>query len=568
MDQDQALAILKSGRNTFLTGSAGTGKTYVLNQYINYLKARRIPVSITASTGIAATHLEGTTIHAWSGIGIKDALSPRQLRDLKTKKYLKKHMEKTKVLIIDEISMLHARQLDLVNQVIRSFRENEEPFGGLQLVLCGDFFQLPPIGDSTESSRDKFSFMSASWLEAKLTICYLTEQFRQSDNQFSDILNEIRSGRVSPEAIDQLNERRNNMTGGPSQEELLEGSTRLYTHNIDVDRVNQDQLKKLEGRTKTFDSKMKGNLKLGETISKSIMAPPVLQLKKGAKVMFVKNNYEKGYLNGSMGEVVRFDKEGIPLVRLTNGLDLKAEPEEWRVEDETGKLLVSYTQVPLRLAWAITVHKSQGMTLDSAVMDLGKTFERGQGYVALSRVKSLEGLKLLGLNDTALQVDALALRADIRFQELSQEAEREFGEEQLRSEAEDFIKKCGGTVDADEIRVNRRNLEKGIKVRKKSTYLVTKQLIDQGRSLEEIAIERDLTIGTLCTHLIKIASLYPQTDLSRFKPDRSTMAKVRNARKKVLKDGKHGETVSLRPIFEILKGQLSYDQIKVALLYV
>ena len=568
MDQDQALAILKSGRNTFLTGSAGTGKTYVLNQYINYLKARRIPVSITASTGIAATHLEGTTIHAWSGIGIKDSLSPRQLRDLKTKKYLKKHMEKTKVLIIDEISMLHGRQLDLVNQVIRSFRENEEPFGGLQLVLCGDFFQLPPIGDSTERSRDKFSFMSASWLEAKLTICYLTEQFRQSDNQFSDILNEIRSGSVSTEAIDQLNERSKNKTDGPSQEELSAGSTRLYTHNIDVDRVNQDQLKKLEGRTKTFDSKMKGNLKLGETISKSIMAPPVLQLKKGAKVMFVKNNYEKGYLNGSMGEVVRFDKEGIPLVRLTNGLDLKAEPEEWRVEDETGKLLVSYTQVPLRLAWAITVHKSQGMTLDSAVMDLGKTFERGQGYVALSRVKSLEGLKLLGLNDTALQVDALALRADIRFQELSEEAEQEFGEEQLRSEAENFVMKCGGTVDTDEIRANRRNLEKGIKVKKKSTYLVTKQLIDRGHSLKEIAIERDLTIGTLCTHLIKIASLYPNTDLSRFKPDRSTMAKVRNARKKVLKDGKHGETVSLKPIFDILKGQLSYDQIKVALLYV
>ncbi|MGA9271431.1 MAG: AAA family ATPase, partial [Lutimonas sp.] len=205
MNQEQALAILKSGRNTFLTGSAGTGKTYVLNQYINYLKARRIPVSITASTGIAATHLEGTTIHAWSGIGIKNSLSPRQLRDLKTKKYLKKHMEKTKVLIIDEISMLHARQLDLVNQVIRSFRENEEPFGGLQLVLCGDFFQLPPIGDSSESSRDKFSFMSASWLDAKLTICYLTEQFRQSDNEFSDILNEIRSGSVSAGATERLN---------------------------------------------------------------------------------------------------------------------------------------------------------------------------------------------------------------------------------------------------------------------------------------------------------------------------------------------------------------------------
>ncbi len=568
MNQEQALAILKSGRNTFLTGSAGTGKTYVLNQYINYLKARRIPVSITASTGIAATHLEGTTIHAWSGIGIKNSLSPRQLRDLKTKKYLKKHMEKTKVLIIDEISMLHARQLDLVNQVIRSFRENEEPFGGLQLVLCGDFFQLPPIGDSSESSRDKFSFMSASWLDAKLTICYLTEQFRQSDNEFSDILNEIRSGSVSAGATERLNASMEKKINGSSEKELSEGSTRLYTHNIDVDRVNQDQLKGLEGRTKTFDSKLKGNLKLGETISKSIMAPPVLQLKEEAKVMFVKNNYEKGYLNGSMGKVIRFDKEGIPLVRLTNGMNLKAEPEEWRVEDETGKLLVSYTQVPLRLAWAITVHKSQGMTLDSAVMDLGKTFERGQGYVALSRVKSLDGLKLLGLNDTALQVDPLALRADIRFQELSAEAEAELDEQQLKSEAESFVEKCGGTVDADEIRTNRKNLEKGIKVRKKSTYLVTKQLIEQGHSLEDIAIERDLTIGTLCTHLIKIASLYPNTDLSRFKPDRSTMSKVRNARKKVLKSGKHGETVSLKPIFEILKGQLSYDQIKVALLYV
>ena len=568
MNQEQALAILKSGRNTFLTGSAGTGKTYVLNQYINYLKARRIPVSITASTGIAATHLEGTTIHAWSGIGIKNSLSPRQLRDLKTKKYLKKHMEKTKVLIIDEISMLHARQLDLVNQVIRSFRENEEPFGGLQLVLCGDFFQLPPIGDSSESSRDKFSFMSASWLDAKLTICYLTEQFRQSDNEFSDILNEIRSGSVSAGATERLNASMEKKIDGSSEKELSEGSTRLYTHNIDVDRVNQDQLKGLEGRTKTFDSKLKGNLKLGETISKSIMAPPVLQLKEEAKVMFVKNNYEKGYLNGSMGKVIRFDKEGIPLVRLTNGMNLKAEPEEWRVEDETGKLLVSYTQVPLRLAWAITVHKSQGMTLDSAVMDLGKTFERGQGYVALSRVKSLDGLKLLGLNDTALQVDPLALRADIRFQELSAEAEAELDEQQLKSEAESFVEKCGGTVDADEIRTNRKNLEKGIKVRKKSTYLVTKQLIEQGHSLEDIAIERDLTIGTLCTHLIKIASLYPNTDLSRFKPDRSTMSKVRNARKKVLKSGKHGETVSLKPIFEILKGQLSYDQIKVALLYV
>ena len=568
MNQEKALAILKSGRNVFLTGSAGTGKTYVLNQYIKYLRARRIPVSVTASTGIAATHLEGTTIHAWSGIGIKDRLNSRQLRELKSKKYLQKHMEKTKVLIIDEISMLHGKQLDLVNQVIRSFKENDEPFGGIQLVLCGDFFQLPPIGEAGESSRDKFSFMSSSWLEADLCICYLTEQFRQSDTQFTELLNEIRSGRVSEDSLNLLNSRKASDQSGDVSAEAADESTRLYTHNLDVDRVNVDYLKRLDGRTSNFDAKVKGNLKLAETITKSIMAPAALGLKKDAKVMFVKNNYEKGYLNGSMGKIVRFDKEGIPVVKLHSGAELKAEPEEWRIEDETGKLLVSYTQIPLRLAWAITVHKSQGMTLDSALMDLGRTFEKGQGYVALSRVKDLDGLTLVDFNQTTLQVDPLALRADQRFQELSIESEERFQEEELQVQAEDFVKKSGGISDPEEIRGNRKRLEKGKSVQKKSTYLITKQLIEQGHSLEEIAIQRDLTVGTLCTHLIKISSMYPNTDLSRFKPDRSTMTKVRNARKKILKAGKHGETVSLKPIFEVLKGQLSYDQIKVALLYV
>ena len=560
MNQEKALAILKSGRNVFLTGSAGTGKTYVLNKYIQYLRERRIPVSVTASTGIAATHLEGTTIHAWSGIGIKDALSQRQLNDLKTKKYLQKHMEKTKVLIIDEISMLHARQLNLVNQVTRFFKENEEAFGGLQLVLCGDFFQLPPIGNSAESSRDKFSFMSSSWLEAGLNICYLTEQFRQSDTLFSGLLNEIRSGAVSSSAIGLLTDRKT--------AEIEAESTRLYTHNLDVDRVNETYLDQLNGSSKIFDAKVKGNLKLAETIKKSIMAPTRLNLKTGARVMFVKNNYEKGYLNGSMGTVVRFNSEGIPIVRFSNGVELKAEQEEWRIEDETGKLLVSYNQVPLRLAWAITVHKSQGMTLDTAQMDLSKTFEKGQGYVALSRVKSLEGLNLIGFNEIALQVDPLALRADQRFQELSADLEESLEDEELELLAKGFVKSSGGVSDPDEISENKINLKKGKPVKKKSTYLVTKQLIDAGDSLEDIAIQRDLTIGTLCTHLIKISAQYPETDLSRFKPDRSTMSKVRNARKKLIAGGKHGETVSLKPIFDMLKGQLSYDQIKVALLYV
>ena len=160
MKQEKALNILKAGKNVFLTGSAGAGKTYTLNQYIQYLKERKVPVAVTASTGIAATHMNGVTIHTWAGIGIKDSLSKKDLDAMKDRKYLREHLENAKVLIIDEISMLHAKQLDMVNQVLKYFKENDEPFGGIQVIFSGDFFQLPPVGDSGESNREKFAFMA------------------------------------------------------------------------------------------------------------------------------------------------------------------------------------------------------------------------------------------------------------------------------------------------------------------------------------------------------------------------------------------------------------------------
>ena len=560
MNQEKALSVLKSGSNVFLTGSAGTGKTYVLNQYIKYLKARKVPVSITASTGIAATHLQGTTIHAWSGIGIKDSLSTRNLRDLKEKKYLKKNIDKSRVLIIDEISMLHKKQFDLVNEVLQFFRETQDAFGGIQLVLCGDFFQLPPIGNTSEVNKDKFCFMSQSWLDAKLSICYLTDQFRQTDSKLDKILNEIRSGYVSPNSIELL--KSNN------KEIEAEEPTRLYTHNMDVDRINGQHMNEIKGRKKVFKAKIKGNLKLAESIKRSIMAPEKLELKKDAKVMFVKNNYEKGYLNGSLGKVITYNDDGYPVIQLNNGAHIVAEPEDWRIEDETGKLLVSYQQVPLRLAWAITVHKSQGMTLDSAVMDLSNTFEKGQGYVALSRIKGLEGLQLNGFNTTTLEVDQLALKAGKRFQALSEETEEAVATEDLTKKAFNFIKKSGGVTNVDEIVENKKKLEKGKKVTKKSTYLITKQMIDNGQSLEDIVIERGLTLGTVSTHLIRIADLYPKTDLSRFKPDSRILKKVKEARDKLLKEIGPGERISLKPIFDKLQGELTYDQIKMALVFI
>ena len=422
MKQETALKLLKAGENVFLTGSAGAGKTYTLNQYIQYLKARKVPVAITASTGIAATHMNGMTIHTWAGIGIKDVLSDHDLKNMKERKYLKEHLENVQVLIIDEISMLHAKQLNLVNQVLKYFKESDEAFGGIQVIVAGDFFQLPPVGKSEERNRDKFCFMSEAWVEAKFRVCYLTEQHRQGNDILNDILNAIRSQSISQQHIQALEKTR--------EQDIGDTFTRLYTHNADVDQINYQHLHAIASNGQQFDAKCDGNAKLVETLKSSVRAPESLVLKKHAKVMFVKNNFDVGYINGSLGEVVGFEEDDeygiLPKVELTDGTTLLVEPETWSVDNDAGKTIAIFQQIPLRLAWAITIHKSQGMTLAAAEINLSHTFEKGQGYVALSRLKSLSGLRLLGFNLQALELDSLALKADRRFQELSNEAEDKF----------------------------------------------------------------------------------------------------------------------------------------------
>ena len=441
MKQATALTLMKSGKNVFLTGSAGAGKTYVINQYIQFLRERNVPVAVTASTGIAATHMNGMTIHAWAGIGIKDKLTTADLRSMKEKKYLKDKMEQAKVLIIDEISMLHKNQLELVNEVLKFFKNTSAAFGGIQVIFSGDFFQLPPVGNHSETPRDKFAFMSKAWLEAKLAICYLTEQHRQEDNELNTILNEIRNGQVSEDSITLLEK--------ASATELtnFEEPPKLYSHNRDVNMLNITRLRELDGISKLFEARTKGNVKLLETLKKSVRAEETLELKLGAKVMFVKNNYEAGYINGTLGKVVDYSEEKLPVIELVDGSKLTVAHDEWAIEDDRGNALASFTQIPLRLAWAITVHKSQGMTLEAAEVDLSKSFEKGQGYVALSRLKSLTGLRLVGFNKTALAVDTLAFKADKRFQELSVEEEGRFNQLELDKQSATFIEYCGGLTD-------------------------------------------------------------------------------------------------------------------------
>jgi tRNA A37 threonylcarbamoyladenosine biosynthesis protein TsaE len=559
MNQALALNILKSGQNVFLTGSAGAGKTHVLNQYIKYLKARKVPVAVTASTGIAATHMNGMTIHSWSGIGIKNNITRSGLLLLETKKYLKKNLDKVKVLIIDEISMLHKNQLELVNIVLKHFKNSAEAFGGIQVVLSGDFFQLPPIGN--ELPKEKFAFMAPAWVEAGFTICYLTVQYRQSDNELNQILNEIRRGNLSEYSRKRLTD---------AQDTTLEkdwNPTKLYTHNVDVDHINSVHLAELEGRSKRFDATTKGNQKILESFKKSVQASEHIVLKKGAKVMFVRNNPEAGYINGSMGEIIGYSDEGFPVVRLLNGRKIIANEENWTVENETGRALATYIQVPLRLAWAITVHKSQGMTLDAAEINLSKTFEKGQGYVALSRLKELKNLKLLGFNETALQVDRLALRADRRFLELAAEAEVKFVDvPALEKQALNFIKSCGGITKPDEIKKHAKKQKH--KSTKKSTYLISKELVENKLSLKEIVEERGFTRGTIISHLVKLKTDYPDLDISRYKPAAKDLKLIKTAFIKASKNKKDDEPVKLNVVFKQLKQKFSYEELRLARLFI
>lgn len=400
MLQTEALDILKLGHNVYLTGAAGSGKTYLLNQFITYLKENGVSVGVTASTGIAATHMNGMTIHSWAGIGILDDISDYDLEVLLKKSKLKKRFRETKVLIIDEVSMLHGKRLDMLDIVCRAFKDETKPFGGLQVVLCGDLFQLPPV---TRGGPTDFVFESRAWKTMNLKVCYLGEQYRQDDQRLLDVLGAIRSSQVDDSHFEHLQSRFQE----PPDETVV---TRLYTHNAAVDEVNQAELAKIDADEKTYPMTSTGNKKVAEGLSSSCLAPELLTLKVGAEVMFVANNVPQGFVNGTLGRVVEFNDDGAPVV-VTDSRSIDVKPHSWKLEDGD-RVVAEVSQLPLRLAWAITVHKSQGMSLDAAEIDLSRSFEPGMGYVALSRVRDLEGLFIKGINNTALMVSPVITSLD------------------------------------------------------------------------------------------------------------------------------------------------------------
>lgn len=573
MDQKTALHILKTGENVFLTGSAGTGKTFLLNEYIRYLKLREVPLAVTASTGIAATHIGGQTIHSWSGLGIRDAVSKADLQNLEDNPRVADRLHDVQVLIIDEISMLSGKVLTAVSAILKHFKKSTLPFGGIQVILTGDFFQLPPVSREQLPNSEKFAFMAPIWVEANFRICYLTRQYRQSDDFLHHLLSGIRKREIGDDFQEKIREKLSLTDSG--------SGVRLFTHNADVDQLNVRELAQLQTEVHVFEAKTSGKGAVVESLKQSVMAGPYMELKEGAKVMFVRNNPEKYYFNGTLGTVTAFEsEEGWPIVKTTGGQVITARPEEWTISDEHDEILASYSQVPLRLAWAITIHKSQGMTLDAAEVDLSKTFEAGQGYVALSRLKSWEGLTLRGINPLSLQIDALAYKADVRFQELSSGIEREFEampEAKLEEMARKFVDQCGGTNDPDVIRSNERKERKEFKEKEKAprepTLEKTKKLMLEGKRLEEIALHRSLSLTSILSHVEKIHRSEPDFDLTPYKPDEKLLKKVEKAMQKLSAKpeddffDQYGQ-LKLAVIHRALNGKVTYEDIRLARVFI
>ncbi len=430
MRQLQALRLLMDGRSVFLTGPPGAGKTYVLNEFIRLAKRRGKNVAVTASTGIAATHIGGTTIHSWSGLGILDVLSDFDLNRLATRPVLVKRYNATDILVIDEISMLHGHRLDMVNALAQRIRQNSAPFGGMQVVLVGDLFQLPPISRSRETAD--FAHLSEAWAELDPVICYLTEQHRvTAGDTLLDLLAAMRRGDVNELHESALQER---LQVQPPSDVVV---TRLYSHNADVDSINQTHLDALNSEQKVYTMFTSGAQPKREQLIKSVLAPQELVLKRGAEVMFVANNFPAGYVNGTRGTVVDFDGL-VPIVVTATGREVKVESHSWKLEED-GRIRAEVSQLPLRLAWAITIHKSQGMSLDAAEIDLSRSFSPGMGYVALSRVRSMDGIYLKGVNQMALAMHPLIFAYDQELRQLSEELDgstQDFVEDTTKDEVQ------------------------------------------------------------------------------------------------------------------------------------
>ena len=428
LSKEQQIAFDKyiQGHNIFITGPGGSGKSALI-RLINddaYKKFKNIHV--TALTGCAAVLLncKAKTLHSWAGIGLGNGTLEQLVTKIKKNKFTKALWRNTDILVVDEVSMLSLKLFNVLNAIGKAVRNNPKPFGGIQLVFSGDFFQLPPVGDYLEPDTQQFCFESEDWNHVFNPYCQiqLVKIFRQTDETYSSILNQIREGKIKRKSNDLLLQ----YVGRPFDAKLVAEPTKLYPTRNKVENINNSKMIGLEGDEKEYKIKYLKDLEMTkserdlridftdkdiqmelEFLANNLICEKEMKLKVGAQVMSIVNiQSERGLdvCNGSQGIITGFcTVTGLPRVKYNNGVEMVMTRNNWQSDKIPG---IGVSQVPLILAWALTIHKSQGATLDTAEIDVGSgIFECGQTYVALSRVKSMDGLYLTSFDVTKIRIN-------------------------------------------------------------------------------------------------------------------------------------------------------------------
>lgn len=444
--QLRVLQLVDDGENVFMTGGGGTGKSFVIAEVVRRAQQRGVRVDVTASTGAAAEQIQGVTLHSVVGLGIAAAPVELLISQVMTKESTVDRIRKLQLLIVDEVSMLAPDYFDKVDAVFRRVRENiDAPFGGVQMLLVGDFYQLPPVVPVRGQKRNvrgtavhapEFAFETQAWKHAikPQNIIELTKIFRQaSDTSFVEVLQRVRKGQHTAADVALLKTRMcsSHVDSAAQCNDMLQ----LMTTNDDLDVFNADKLRGVDGAVITFTAIKDGagwterNPNFVSEVEKRV--PSVLNLKCGAKVMLLKNvDPAKKLVNGAQGTVVGFvpsRKEAnagrqAPVVRFKNGMQAPIDYESYVLSDRNDEPYY-YRQVPLKLAWAVTIHKSQGMTLDEAAISLPRTFAAGQAYVALSRVRSLTGIHLKEFDEACIRAHPKVLKFEVDMQRKRENAE-------------------------------------------------------------------------------------------------------------------------------------------------
>ena len=557
----------KTDMSLFLTGKAGTGKTTFLREVVRYTKKKCI---VLAPTGIAAVNAGAMTIHSFFQFGlgpfVQGVIEPKSdFRINKSKLELIRHLQ---LLIIDEVSMVRADLMDHIDVELRRIRRNSKPFGGVQLLMIGDLQQLPPIAHGGEDEllrqyyKTLYFFGSAALKSMKYSCIELKNVYRQTDRHFIDILNHARNCTLTSQDISDLNARY--IPGFSPKPE--DGYIRLMTHNRQVDYVNETELEKLDSKPYTFVAAVTGTFP-----EESYPTADSLTLKKGAQVMFIKNDPERRFINGTLGEVKSIDKNSIAVRLAESGTVIDVEPMEWQniryQFDEESKEISSkqigrFKQYPLKAAWAITVHKSQGLTFDKAIIDVHAAFSPGQAYVALSRCRTLDGLVLSSpvsasvfMRDNA--VDAYMNYISRPVEELAFSSCYECFEYEKKPEPE-------VVAPMKKVKVNKEKPKKEKKEelcddtgKKLNTFEYSCWLYNQGDTVEQIAEKRGLNQSTIEGHLARYVAS-GDIDVHEF-VDGDTLQKVEAYCME------YPEEKALKPIFEHFDAKISYGVLRMAI---